>query len=95
MNVSAFHEANLAGVSEEVASKSIFGTRTRVFLVVLAIVSLPNNYAFAGACEDAVQGKIAWNYSGNTAWNTANVRNFVSRPGRQHGTGALLRKGDV
>jgi hypothetical protein len=29
--------------------------------------------ALAGPCQDAVQGRIAWDYNGNTTWNPANV----------------------
>jgi len=41
--------------------------------VLIAVVLGAARPALAGPCQDAVQGKIAWDYNGNTTWAPANV----------------------
>ncbi|HVT17416.1 MAG TPA: hypothetical protein VHQ90_14700 [Thermoanaerobaculia bacterium] len=45
----------------------------------LCVTALAARASFAqGSCQDAVQGKIAWDYKGSTTWNPANVERLCS-----------------
>jgi len=53
---------------------------TRPLLVPLALLLIAPSVRAAGprTCARAVQGKIAWNYDGNTRWQGSNIRDLCA-----------------